>query len=77
LDFGFDGTCGVKLFGAETRESFSQQSMFHSCGFGKMAPATATRWGKNQNKVLHELFAGRKANPERLENDYMDGFTKS
>jgi hypothetical protein len=38
-----------------------------------MAPTPKVpRWGKNHNEALHELFAGRHANPERLENDYMD-----
>jgi hypothetical protein len=44
-----------------------------------MAPAAspkAVRWGKEHNDALHELFAGRKADPERQENDYIDRIWK-
>jgi hypothetical protein len=37
-----------------------------------MAPAKGTRWAKNHNEALHLLFAGKHANPERLESEYID-----
>jgi hypothetical protein len=38
-----------------------------------MAPRPeAPRWGTKHNEALHQLFAERQANPERLENDNMD-----
>jgi hypothetical protein len=36
------------------------------------APPKALRWGKQHNQALHKLFAEKKADPQRLESDYIN-----
>jgi hypothetical protein len=65
-------TRSVIIF-STTRPEATNSKFFHCLPPTEMAPTPKIpRWGKNHNEALHELFAGRHANPERLENDHMD-----
>jgi hypothetical protein len=56
-----------------------KNSKFH-CLFSQVQrkiqemPPKSVRWGTRHNKALQALFVGKKADPERAENDYIDRF---